>query len=181
MGRVMERAFMPLPIDRGPVQDALEPVDKVAVDIERRWGVGRLQRLVTPDMAARFSSARSKLDDAIRDNDLEQVVHRANVVIRGWQALDKAATEAGHKTYPEAVWQKRHKGSTYTIVLDRADVGKVAVDSETPQHVVTIDELLTVWTDFQGRRVVETTKSLFPGATVEKVGGVRELDDDIPF
>lgn len=177
----MERAFMPLPIDRGPVQDALEPVDKVAIDMERKWGVGRLQRLVTPELSAKFSSARAKLDDAIRDNDLEQVVHRASVVVRGWHALDKAADEAGHKTYPEAVWQKRYKGRTYTIVLDRADVNKVAVDNETPEHVVTVDELLTVWDDFQGRRVVEETKGLFPGATVERVGGIREMDDDIPF
>jgi hypothetical protein len=177
----MERAFMPLLIDRGPVQDAIEPLDKVAVDMERKWGVGRLQRLVTPELSAKFSSAREKLNDAIRDNDLEQVVHRAGVVIRGWQALDKAATEAGRKTYPEAVWSKRFKGRTYTVVLDRADVSKVAFDNEAPEHVVTIDELLTVWDDFQGRRVIEQTKGLFPGATVERVGGVGEMDDDIPF
>lgn len=178
MVRVMERAFMQLPIDRKPIQEALEPLDRVAVEMEGKWGVGRLPRLVTPDMAAKFASARQKLDEAIRANDLEAVVSKAAVVIRGWQALDKAATEAGHKTYPEAVWSKQHRGTKYTIVLDRADVNKVAKDSKDPDNVITLDELLVVWDDFQGRRFVQETKTLFPGATVE---GIKELDDDIPF
>lgn len=180
MGRVMERAMMPLPIDRGPVQEALEPLDRVAVEMEGKWGVGRLPRLVTPEMAAKFSSAREKLDEAIRANDLDAVVAKASVLIRGWQALDQAATDAGHKTYPEAVWSKLHRGTKYTIVLDRADVSKVAKDSKHPATVVTLDELLVVWDDFQGRRVIEETKTLFPGATVEKAG-ITEMDDDIPW
>ena len=172
--------MMPLPIDRGPIQEALEPLDRVAVEMEGKWGVGRLPRLVTPEMAAKFSSAREKLDEAIRANDLDAVVAKASVMIRGWKALDQAATEAGHKTHPEAVWSKLHRGTKYTIVLDRADVSKVAKDSKHPATVVTLDELLVVWDDFQGRRVIEETKTLFPGATVEKAG-ITEMDDDIPW
>lgn len=172
--------MMPLPIDRKPIQDALEPLDRVAVEMEGKWGVGRLPRLVTPEMAAKFSSAREKLDEAIRANDLSAVVAKASVLIRGWQALDQAATDGGHKTYPEAVWSKLHRGTKYTIVLDRADVSKVAKDSKHPATVVTLDELLVVWDDFQGRRVIEETKTLFPGATVEKAG-IKEMDDDIPW
>ena len=180
MGKVMERAFMPLPIDRKPIQEALEPLDRIAVEMEGRWGVGRLQRLVTPEMAAKFASAKDKLDEAIRANDLEAVVSKAAVLIRGWQALDKAATEAGHKQYPEAVWSSKHRGTVYTICLDRADVNKIAKEAVDPAHVVTIAELLTVWETFQGNRVISETKSLFPGATVEKVG-IKDLDDDIPW
>jgi hypothetical protein len=182
VGRVMERAMTPLPlIDRTPIKDALEPVDRVAGEMEGKWGVGRLPRLVSPEMAAKFSSARAKLDEAIRANDLEAVVSKAAVVIRGWHALDKAATEAGHKTYPQGVWSTKHRGTTYTVVLDRADVNKVAHDSKDAGHVVTLAELLLVWDEFQGNRVISQTKSLFPGATVEKVGGIAELDDDIPW
>lgn len=181
MGKVMQQAFMPTPIDRKPISDALEPLDRIAVEMEGKWGVGRLSRLVTPDMAAKFSSAREKLDEAIRANDLDAVVAKASVLIRGWQALDKAATEAGHKTHPEAVWSSRRGGKVYTICLDRADVNKIARDASDPAHVVTIDELLMVWEDFQANRVISETKSLFPGATVQRVGGIKEMDDDIPF
>jgi hypothetical protein len=180
MSKVKQQAMAPLPIDRTPIGDALEPLDRVAIEMEGKWGVGRLQRLVTPEMAAKFSSAREKLNDAIRDNDLEAVVSKAAVLIRGWHALDKAATEAGHKTYPEGVWSAKHRGTTYTICLDRADVNKVAKDAADPAHVVTLAELLLVWDEFQGKRVISETKSLFPGATVERVS-IKDMDDDIPF
>lgn len=181
MSRVKQQAMAPLPIDRTPIGDALEPLDRVAVEMEGKWGVGRLQRIVTPEMAAKFASAREKLNEAIRDNDLGAVIAKAAVMIRGWQALDKAATEAGHKQYPDGVWSTKYRGTTYTVVLDRADVNKVAHDAQDKAHVVTLAELLLVWDEFQGKRVISETKAHFPGATVERVGGVAELDDDIPF
>lgn len=181
MSKAIQLATAKLPIDRGPVQDALEPLDKVAVEMEGKWGVGRLQRLVTPDMAAKFASAKEKLNDAIRDNDLDAVVSKAAVLIRGWHALDKAAIEAGHKTYPEGVWSAKHRGTTYTVCLDRADVGKVARDAVDPSHIVTLAELLLVWDEFQAKRFITQTKTLFPGATVEKIEDKKGLNDEIPF
>src|SRR4051794_26416265 len=46
------------------IASALAPLDKVVVEAEARWGVGQLERLVSPATAARFGSARKKLDDA---------------------------------------------------------------------------------------------------------------------
>ena len=95
------------------VTEALRPLDRVAVEIEGKWGVGRLVRLVTPDMAARFGSAKDKLNDAIRANDGEAVANRAAVLIRGWQALDKAATEAGCEALPLRTVAVKHNGRAY--------------------------------------------------------------------
>jgi hypothetical protein len=71
------------------VAKALAPLDKVAVQMERKWGSAeRLASLVSPEMAAKFGSAQDKLNLAIRMNDSEAVPAKVAVMIRGWQALD---------------------------------------------------------------------------------------------
>ena len=171
----------PLPaIDNGQaISEALKPLDKVARDLETKWGCGRLPRLVTPELAARFGSAVDRLNAAILAEDAEAVAHRASVLIRGWQALDEAATQAGAPVMPEAVWSVKARGATYTIVRDHADVDKVARVSDSPGTVLTVAELLTVWDDFQARRFVSEVKEAFPGATVKRAG--ESLNDEIPF
>ena len=47
---------------------ALAPLDRIAADMERTWGVDRLIGLVSPDTAHRFAQAKRKLDLAIRAN-----------------------------------------------------------------------------------------------------------------
>ena len=66
---------------------AMRPVDAIAAELELRWGVGKLETLVTPETAARFESARAKLDVAIFNKDPELVIKRAGIMKRGWEAL----------------------------------------------------------------------------------------------
>jgi hypothetical protein len=167
-------------VDNGKaVSEALKPLDRVARDLETKWGCGRLPRLVTPELASRFGSAVDRLNAAIYENDAEAVAHRAGVLIRGWEALDKAATDSGAPVMPEAVWSVKQRGQVFTIVRDQADVDKVARASDDPGRVVTVAELLTVWDDFQARRFVAEVKEVFPGATVKRAG--EALNDEIPF
>jgi len=160
------------------VTDALKPLDRVAVEIEARWGVGRLPRLVSPDMAARFGSAKHKLDEAIRANDGEAVAKRAAVMIRGWQALDQAATEAGCEALPLRTVGVRHEGRAYVVAWDRGDVHRAAMLSNDPARVVTVHELLVAWEALRAR--IEGVKAAFPGAEVVRAK-LSPGGDDLPF
>ena len=62
------------------IDAALATVDEVAHAMERKWGIGRLERLVEPDLAAKFVSAQEKLNKAIETNDVAQVVKRAETL-----------------------------------------------------------------------------------------------------
>jgi hypothetical protein len=146
--------------------------------MEGKWGVGRLQRLVSPDMAARFGSAKDKLNEAIRSNDGEAVANRAAVLIRGWQALDKAATEAGCETLPLRTVAVQHEGRAYVVAWDRADVHKAAKLSRAPENVLTVHELLIAYEALKSK--VDGVKQAFPGAEVVRAR-LSPDGDALPF
>lgn len=160
---------------------ALAPLDKVAAEMEAKWGAGRLPRLVPTDMATKFGQAAEKLNQAIRSNDPETISHRAQVMIRGWQALDAYAEATGQSTMPRGTWSLTWEGKPYTVVLDRADADAAARHSGHPETVLTIQELLLAWSQWAPSQMTETIKGAFPGATVQKTQKGRIIDDEIPF
>lgn len=74
---------------------ALAPLDRLAIEMDRKWGIDVLPELVSVEMAQKYGSAMAKLNAAIDENDPAVVAARAEVCIRGLQAMDKAAEEAG--------------------------------------------------------------------------------------
>lgn len=166
-----------------PIDAALGTVDEVAHAMERKWGIGRLERLVEPDLAAKFVSAREKLNKAIMTNDVAQVVKRAEIMRRGWVALDAAAEAAGAHELPEGVWVVEFKGQRYTVVFEGVDLNAVANRAPDAAKVVTITELLMAWTSFAGLDMVEQAKLIYGGAEVVGITdkGSASLNDDVPF
>ena len=61
--------FMSCLAKRAQCYEALKPLDKVAAELEAKWGIEHLQSLVSPDLAMRFERARQQLDDAIAELD----------------------------------------------------------------------------------------------------------------
>ena len=163
---------------------ALEPLDRVAREFEAQWGIGRLERLVSPATAAKFASARDKLDAAIQSGDPDQVVTRADIMIRGWKALDKEARETGFLPHDaRQLWSVRaDDGTPYAFCQHETDMR--AARAELPDHRIwSMPEVIRVLAshDLAG---VNRAKELFPGATVQAVnvktdGPVRE--DGLPF
>ena len=167
------------------IEEALKPLDRVAAEMEGKWGCARLPSLVSPELAAKFGAAAQKLDEAINHNDVEQVPHKAAVMIRGWGALDEAARAAGASQMPENTWSLVYENKRYTVVLNRADVDGVArnEDKTKPAIIVTLNELLMCYEEFRGSKTVSVLKEMFPGAEMTKIRKVteEELDDEIPF
>lgn len=163
------------------VSEALKPLDRIAVEMEAKWGAGRLPRLVSPELAARFGSAQDKLNAAIRLNDAEAVAQRAAVLIRGWQALDKAAHESGGQTVPLRSVGIKWEGRSFIICWDRGDVDKVAAMNDAPENVLTVHELLTAWKAMRDRvSGIDAAKRAFPGAEVVRAA-LPPGGDDVPF
>ena len=169
------------PIAEG-IANALRPLDRVATEMDERWGVDRLATLVSPDTASRFGSAKAKLDTAIKDNnDAAAVAKRASVMIRGWQAMDAEATAAGAVwSDPQAwVWVD-DRDKPHAFVRDTAEAARYG-KANPGVTVWTMAEVVRVAASFSEKQAdwIANVKDKFPGAAVQRVGPVP--DDDIPF
>lgn len=163
---------------------ALQALDRVASKYETAWGIGRLPRLVSPSTAARFDSARKKLNDAIASGDAEAVATRAEIMVRGWHALDKEAREADNAPEDEdRFWAIRaDDGTAFVFVQHETDTHLAS--KRFPDHRVwSLPEVIRVLTD-RDLASVNRAKQIFSGATVTEVRAVKSgplEEDTIPF
>lgn len=175
------------PVAEG-IWHAIQPLDRVARETEDRWGVNRLPELVTPETAQRFGQAKAKLDAAIDANDADEVARRAAVMMRGWAALVKEATELGHKPLQADAWMfTLTDGTQAALARTTADARKIAAD-QGGVRVYSLDEVSRIVSmlDAQG---VGAVKQLFPGAEVTAVRKKIEQPpeewwdhgDEVPF
>ena len=174
--------------DRG--KSFIDGADQAAVDMEAKWGHGRLRLLVCDDLRARFDSQWRKFNEALSGGDLEEVTTQAARMRNAWGALDRAATEGGHKPIDPVVWETvTPRGQVLAIVKTRAEAfHAVAAHSGRALRVLTLEEV--------GRLIDTCAGGLldaleaFPGARVVAVrepkpdtggGWDREKGDDLPF
>ena len=73
------------------IQAIIDGLDQVAVEMERKWGIGRLRLLVSDFLRAKFDSQRDKLAAAIATNREVYIRAQAEGMKRAWAALDNAA------------------------------------------------------------------------------------------
>lgn len=169
-------------------QAATAVLDRVAADVERRWGVGRLETLVSPETAAKFARAKEQCDEAITSGDITLAASKAAAVVRGYGVLEAEALARGHKPGDTgAVWTVGTPERAYAICLHLSDVGAVA--AKYPDHTaISILELLRLLEATQAGRIVAAAKDAFPGAAITAVKPAATAPppdwargDEIPF
>jgi len=163
------------------IRSILDGLDSVAVEMERKWGVGRLRLLVNDLLRARFDAQKDKLDAAI-ESDREPLIRvQAEGTRRAWEVLDKSATDAGHQPLSPEVWEcvLPSSGEVISIVRTEAEAHHVAREC----RVFTVEEIARL-IDGLPDAVLEA-KRVFPGATVTAVRERKPIDwkkgDEIPF
>ena len=162
---------------------AMKPVDAIAAELELRWGAGKLETLVTPETAAKFESARAKLDVAIFNRDPEVVIQRAGVMVRGWKALEAEALRLGHKPMPPELWYATAPAEfgdeqmQFVIAKDNS----AATLAQTDLPVYTVTEVARIIRAWRGNLGVDTVKDIFAGAEIIRIDGEFEEDKEMPF
>jgi hypothetical protein len=162
---------------KSAAQIAIEALDEVAHQMERKWGVGRLPRLVDVDLAQRFWAQLDKLNAACQTGMLSEQEIQAHRTRNAWMALDAAAEAAGaDRASPRYLTARMSDGRLLAICASYD--GMQDVVREWVQHnkgqaaaVWTIDEVAKV---LEGFDLVNRTKHLFEGAVVEDVRVKRE-------
>ena len=161
---------------------ATGPFDRAAREADLRWGVDRLPELVAPETAARWGVAMANLNAAIEANDPDLVVARVNACLRGFSAMDKEATAAGHQPIPPQAQEIEVDGVLCAIISDAA-MWPVYQNVRPGVRVYTLREVANALSAYG--RTVAAVKDQWPGAEVVAVRSPTpleaELNDSIPF
>jgi hypothetical protein len=180
----MDTEYVPMKAwELDQIHGALKPLDAKADEMERRWGKGRLETLVSPETAAKFEAARAKLDVAIHDREVELVIKRAGIMQRGWDALEKEAIERGHKAAPPELWYATapDEFGEKELQIVIAQDNSAATLAETDLPVYTVTEIARIVRAWRSKADADAAKQNFPGAEVVRIDGDEPFDDEIPF
>ena len=147
-------------------QAEVDELDLVAIEMERKWGAGRLRLLVDTVLREKFDRQRYLVNQALWHGQLQDVITQARRMVKAWQALDRAAAAAGRPELDTQVWEVTlPDGSVAAIVRDPHQAGKVAAENR-EVRVYTLNEIGHLIHNFPE---LSKAKIVFPGASVEKV------------
>lgn len=161
---------------------AIGPFDTAARAMELKWGIGRLEGLVPPEMAARYGQALGKMNAAVMADDPDDTAARVGVCIRGLAAMDAAATAAGHQPITPDAWEIEIDGKTCAVLKD--DAAWPAYRAIRPDvRIYSLREVANALAAYG--QSVAAVKDAFPGAQVVAVRKPTplevSLDDEIPW
>ena len=172
------------PIAEG-IHHSIKPLDRIATEMELKWGCDRLPGLVSPQMAAKFGSAKAKLDAAVESNVAPDVARTAGVMMRGWAALDAEATKGGHKPLEPHIWSHTtDAGFRFAVAQANPDALKAIHTHPDLEGVAvySLDEIGRLL-ESKSMELVNAAKERFPGATVKAVRmpPAGDMVDELPW
>lgn len=162
---------------------ALAPVDRLADQMNRKWGIDVLPELVSPEMAMRYGSAVAKMNDAAGEYNVEETLARAEVCMRGLKALDAEAERIGAERASLDIWQFDLDGVAIGIMKEGRSWPSIR--EEHPHlEMYTMREValaLRFYKEHGVSLMVEEVKEYFPGAEMTQIKRKPLTEEEIPF
>jgi len=143
-------------------QAAIDGADATAIEMERRWGAGRLRLLVDTPLREKFDRQDFLYRQAIHHGTLEEVQRQAGRMIAAYRGLNLAAETVGAPKLSPVVWEVALADGTVAAIVRSYEDG-IEINRERRMVVYTLEEIGRMLDNY--RQVVDT-KLTFPGATV---------------
>lgn len=161
---------------------ALAPVDRLAIQMDEKWGIDVLPELVSVSMSQKYGSAVAKMNAAVEAGDVDECRKRCEVVIRGLQAMDAEAERTGAQRASTDVWEVEIDGKLFGIMKDGRSWR--TVKKQRPElELLTLREVGLAYSWFRDNwagELEKAAKQSFPGAEIIDIKG-KLFDDPIPF
>lgn len=116
---------------------AVGEVDRESLKFERKWGVGRLRTLLSPDLKAKFVRQQRKFDVAYRTGDVRELQTECQRMINAWRAADRESCDAGYAPAGQDSWE--------TVLADGTVVVLVKTDADATAYVKPKGRDVVVW------------------------------------
>ena len=159
---------------------ALAPLDRLALDMDRKWGIDMLPELVSVETAQKYGSAMTKLNAAIDDNDPGMTRERSEIAMRGLLAMQKEAEALGAQRASTDVWEVDIDGEVYGIMRDGRSWQTIK-EQRPDLNLVTLREVAVALQFFHVNNFISETKKHFPDAVVIGISKNASMDGEIPF
>ena len=158
--------------DRDRLVLALQPVDEAFRQSEARWGVARLERLVSPATLASYRRGWTAYRQAITDGDASAVEELGPKMIKALAFMAKEAEALGHQPLSVDAWEAATAdGRILVIVRTQAEAHALARAPDGRGTVVyTMDEIARLLPALDAVNIV---KANFPGAEAVSLSGVQ--------
>lgn len=164
---------------------AVAPFDEAARRMDVEWGIDRLPGLVSPETADKYARSLHRLNQFIKDENIDEIKKWAGVCIRGLAAMDNEARAAGCKPLPPDCWVVERDGRKFAFLRDMRTWP--VVKKLLPDHFLySLDEAV-IGIDAINNKLVDEAKTQFPGSEITAFNKRPELppaqmpDDEIPF
>jgi hypothetical protein len=161
---------------------ALAPVDRLAIQMDEKWGIDVLPELVSVSMSQKYGSAVAKMNAAVEAGDVEECRKRCEVVIRGLQAMDAEAERTGAQRASTDVWEVEIDGKLFGVMKDGRSWR--TIKKQRPElELLTLREVGLAYSWFRDNwagELEKAAKQSFPGAEIVDIKG-KLFDDPIPF
>ena len=161
---------------------ALAPVDRLAIQMDEKWGIDVLPELVSVSMSQKYGSAVAKMNAAVEAGDVEECKKRCEVVIRGLQAMDAEAERIGVQRASTDVWEVQIDGKLFGVMRDGRSWR--TIKKQRPElELLTLREVGLAYSWFRDNwagELEKAAKQSFPGAEVMDIKG-KLFDDPIPW
>jgi hypothetical protein len=105
------------PEDHDRFRRALIPVDEAFWASEQKWGVGRLERIISPATLAAYQRGWSAYRQALEEGDAPAVEAIGPKMIQALAVMDAEATAAGHKPLAPDTWEAALPGGRVLVVV----------------------------------------------------------------
>lgn len=174
-----------VPWQHDALMAALVPVDEAFRRAEAKWGVGRLERLVSPATLQSYHRGWVQWRKAIESYDTPAVQSLGPKMIKALAFMDKEADAAGAARLSVETWEALLEGGRVLVIVKTmaaaSQIGRAAglgLDAELPPDLARVVQHqregreIVVWTMGELARVlprfdlVQTIKRTWPGATV---------------
>lgn len=165
--------------DHTEIKAAIDGLDQVATQAERKWGIGRLRLLVDDSLRARFDRQQVNVDKVLSQSDalLGDILTQIAAMRRAWAALEQAAFQSGHKPQLAAV-----------VECPLPEGGLIAIVAAGDQIPPKDDRWVAVYTAVEVGRIVASFKEILfikrviPDSEVDQIRVKRpRLDRNVPF
>lgn len=148
------------------VTAALVGLDAVAVEMERKWGTGRLLTLCRDNARLSFRRGWEQYHQAAAVGDAERMVAVIPGLIRLWQIADAQAVEDGHQPLVPDVWETRLPDGR-VLAIARTNAEAIAVQRDGRATVAySLAEIARLLPKLE---LMDCVKQEFPGAVVQRV------------